>query len=229
LLKVEHQTVAVEHDKDFPSRGRRASDYRYLAHRTSRAFATTWSCSRRYSRVPSACISRGTKPRTASWFSRVWLTPSAPGALRCDPVRVLVLQVVPPRVHLTRQRLHVRAGQPTPHVPPRGPQPARLHVLGQSTGDKPACAQPRPAPHRQQVARTRTEDDRRSATCREGCGVCRRTYLESCASSTLPSSSSCTATTTGATGSCTPGGATRRACAATSGTRSPQGYGTWRG
>jgi hypothetical protein len=30
LLKVEHQTVAVEHDKDFPSRGRRASDYRYL-------------------------------------------------------------------------------------------------------------------------------------------------------------------------------------------------------
>jgi hypothetical protein len=46
-----------------------------------------------------------------------------------DPVGVGVVEVVPPRSHLTGQRLHVGTGQPTPHVPPRRPQPARLHVL----------------------------------------------------------------------------------------------------
>jgi hypothetical protein len=36
------------------------------------------------------------------------------------------------RLVVTGSLAGVRAGQPTPHVPPRGPQPARLHVLGHS-------------------------------------------------------------------------------------------------
>jgi hypothetical protein len=46
-----------------------------------------------------------------------------------DPIRVLVVEMVLPRIDLAGQRLHVGAGQPTSHVLARGPQPVRLHVL----------------------------------------------------------------------------------------------------
>jgi hypothetical protein len=47
-----------------------------------------------------------------------------------DPVRVGVVEVVPPRVHIAGQRLHVGAGQPTAHVSSRRPEAARLDALG---------------------------------------------------------------------------------------------------
>jgi hypothetical protein len=79
------------------------------AHRASRALATTSKCSRGYNRGPSTWTSQARTLRPELIQLGVGRTEDALGLPGRDPVRILVVEVVPPRVHPTGQRLHVHA------------------------------------------------------------------------------------------------------------------------
>jgi len=139
----------------------------------------------------------------------------------------------------------LRAGKPLASLvrrqcdrrPSQGPPPHR-QASSAPPGDsaaRSACHSSKGHSHVDDPRCNHREDVRAAGAGRCGRGqghhpdVRGRTYRESCACSTLPSSSSCTATVAGATGSCRPGGATPTAGSATRGTRCHPGCGTWSG